>query len=257
MKYYFRMDGQAPSLSRLEFEALFDKRPTSTGEPNNFKAHLDLDYDTVRSICTRSALIKKTWTDETEVYKYRSPQYPGREPKDKPGFHPSMLKPKWARLLINLARLKRGNKILDPFCGTGSVLIEAHYLDLKPTGIDLDNRAIEKSVMNLDHYGIMNAKVSVGDATLLDHTFKVESFHGIVTDLPYGRSSTTGGDELKPLYYNFLKSARKVLKKGHYLVYMKPHYVNNKIPAGYEKVGQGDLYAHRGLSRRAVILRKK
>jgi len=167
-----------------------------------------------------------------------------------------MLKPKWARLLINLARVKRGGTLLDPFCGTGSILIEAYYLDLVPTGMDLDWKAIKKSKLNLFHYQIP-AKINVGDATKLEEFYKPNSIDGIATDLPYGRSSTVAGREISKLYYDFLKSALKVLKPGAYLVMMRASEVHNRTPVGYERIGKGDIYAHRGLTRRAIILRKK
>lgn len=256
MEYTFRLDGESPELAIEEFRALFGCLPKRTSQPNVYTASLSLDSDAVRSVSFDSAMIQKIYLDGKRIWKSEAPQYPGREPKDKPAFHPTMLKPKLARLLINLARIKEGGRLLDPFCGTGSILIEAHYLDLNPVGIDLDSRAIEKSNINLKAYNL-SIKVDIGDATKLEDKYKADSFDGIVTDLPYGRSSTLGGKEIQSLYYNFLKSALKVLKKGHYLVFMKPSYITNKIPAGFKKVGQGDLYAHKGLTRRAVILKKK
>jgi len=256
MEYYFRLDGQAPSLAILEFEALFGIKPQKEDKQNTYTAELHLSKDRVRGLCERSAMVKKAWTATLDIWRSYSPQYPGREPKDKPAFHPSMLKPKWARLLINLARLNPGNKLLDPFCGTGSILIEAYFLDIKSVGIDLDARAVDKANTNLDHYGIFS-KLDVGDATHLDKMFKPESFEGIVTDLPYGRSSTLGGKEISKLYYNFLKAALPILKKGHYLVMMRASTVKHKVPSGLKKVGHGDLYAHRGLTRRAIVFQKK
>lgn len=238
----------------LEFEALFGVKPRKV-KPNVVSADLNLNKGRVRGICEISSMVKKVWMDGKKVWEQTSPQYPGREPKDKPAFHPSMLKPKMARLLVNLARVKRGGKLMDPFCGTGSILIEANYLDIKSVGMDLDWKAIQKSKINLKHYKIP-AKVEVGDATKLEEKFKPNSIDGIATDLPYGRSSTLGGRKIAKLYYDFLSSSLKVLKKDGYLVMMKPSKVRNRIPKGFKKVGQGDFYAHSGLTRRVVILRK-
>jgi len=281
MKYILRLSGESPELSILEFEALFKVRPNKTDKQNVFSTDLSLSIDKMRGICESSSMIKKVYfegpnplqpppslrssANDTyptanvahpckKVWENKSPQYPGREPKDKPAFHPSMLKPKLARLLVNLARVKPHGKLFDPFCGTGSVLIEAYHLNLKPIGIDVDWKAIKKSEINLKHYKIP-AKVKVGDATKLEEQFKPKSIDGIATDLPYGRSSTLAGRDINKLYYEFLNSALKVLKPKRYLVFMKPNKVNNRIPKGYKKIGHGDVYVHGGLTRRVVVLR--
>ena len=66
-----------------------------------------------------------------------------RDPQNRPYFHPTALKPKLARAMVNLARVGEGDTILDPFCGTGSILIEAALVGAKPVGIDLDKSKID------------------------------------------------------------------------------------------------------------------
>ncbi|MFX1538587.1 MAG: THUMP domain-containing protein, partial [Promethearchaeota archaeon] len=43
----------------------------------------------------------------------------------RPFFHPSSMNPLLQRTMVNLATLKFGEWLLDPFCGTGGALIEA------------------------------------------------------------------------------------------------------------------------------------
>ncbi|MFZ5437788.1 MAG: TRM11 family SAM-dependent methyltransferase [Patescibacteria group bacterium] len=61
-----------------------------------------------------------------------------------------MLPPKLARAMVNLAI---GNKtsglVYDPFCGTGTVLIEALELGLDVVGSDLDQQAVIGATTNL------------------------------------------------------------------------------------------------------------
>src|SRR5207245_1715269 len=49
---------------------------------------------------------------------------------------PISLHPKFARALVNLARVPMAGTVLDPFCGTGGVLLEAAELGLRGVGID-------------------------------------------------------------------------------------------------------------------------
>lgn len=61
-----------------------------------------------------------------------------------------MLPPKLAQIMINLARPHTGNRILDPFCGTGVVLQEAALLGYDIYGSDLSDKMIDYSQINLD-----------------------------------------------------------------------------------------------------------
>jgi len=59
-----------------------------------------------------------------------------RKAHKRPEYTPISLHPKLARCLINLTGIQRGT-ILDPFCGTGGILIEAGLMNLKFIGIDI------------------------------------------------------------------------------------------------------------------------
>ena len=48
-----------------------------------------------------------------------------RRPRARPFFHPAAIFPKLSRALVNLSRVGAGEVFLDPFCGTGSLLLEA------------------------------------------------------------------------------------------------------------------------------------
>ncbi|HYA55884.1 MAG TPA: DNA methyltransferase [Nitrososphaerales archaeon] len=58
----------------------------------------------------------------------------------KPSPHSDIsLSPRLARTLVNLAGLKPGQILLDPFCGSGTILVEAYSKSLRCLGVD--NRA--------------------------------------------------------------------------------------------------------------------
>ncbi len=57
--------------------------------------------------------------------------------------------PKLCRALLNFAGARPGDTVLDPFCGTGTVLMEAALLDMKCIGMDIDNNAVAGTINNL------------------------------------------------------------------------------------------------------------
>ncbi|MDO4870793.1 MAG: methyltransferase domain-containing protein [Candidatus Saccharibacteria bacterium] len=82
-----------------------------------------------------------------------------------------MLPPKLAQILINLSRPapfapNQQFKLLDPFCGTGVVLQEAHLLGFRVVGSDLEPRMIDYTKQNLAWLDRdLSPELLVGDAT--------------------------------------------------------------------------------------------
>ena len=72
-----------------------------------------------------------------------------RRPRKKPFFHPSAMPSKMARCMINLAHAKAESVLLDPFCGTGTSLIEATFIGCRAVGIDAQRRMIKGTKKNL------------------------------------------------------------------------------------------------------------
>ena len=105
----------------------------------------------------------------------------------RPFSSPVSLHPKLARCLVNLSEATKGGRILDPFCGTGGILLEAGLAGFKPVGIDKDPKMIEGAIENLEHYGVDSYKFFEGDAS--EKILEIGKVDSIVTDLPYGRAS--------------------------------------------------------------------
>jgi len=63
-----------------------------------------------------------------------------------------MLPPKLARIMVNLSRVPEGGAILDPFCGSGTILMEAALaLPLKKiVGSDIDADQVRASQKNIE-----------------------------------------------------------------------------------------------------------
>ncbi len=57
--------------------------------------------------------------------------------------------PKICRTLLNLAGARPGDTILDPFCGTGTLLMEAAILGMKCIGVDIDADQVQGARSNM------------------------------------------------------------------------------------------------------------
>lgn len=64
-----------------------------------------------------------------------------------------MLPPKLAQIMLNLAHPPKGATILDPFCGTGVVLMEAALMGYRVYGSDISDKMIRYSRDNLNWLG--------------------------------------------------------------------------------------------------------
>jgi len=141
-----------------------------------------------------------------------------REPKNRPFNRPFTLKPKFARALINLTNK---DLIVDPFAGTGTILVESYFSKRDYFGIERDWKIINGCYKNLEFFGLKK-KVVLSDALYIDKLLNKLKDFGIVTDLPYGKSSSLFGKKLLKLYEEFLEKLIKakvskaviVLKEG-------------------------------------------
>jgi tRNA (guanine10-N2)-dimethyltransferase len=133
----------------------------------------------------------------------------GREPGKKPFFHPSMMNSILARVMCNLAGVRPGSTVLDPFCGGGGILCEAAYIGATTIGMDVNWKLLGGAKKNLDEitgkYAVIQSDAQCPPLRSVDH---------IVTDPPYGRSSSTRGNESKRLFESLLNIAPSLLPSG-------------------------------------------
>ena len=116
-------------------------------------------------------------------------EYNSRKPQHRPYFHPSSIDPRIARALVNISGAT--NEVMDPFCGTGGILIEAGLVGLDVYGIDIEEKMVVGAKENLAYYHI-DGTVRLGDATDISSTYP-RTFQAIITDVPYGKSTVVGG----------------------------------------------------------------
>jgi tRNA (guanine10-N2)-dimethyltransferase len=135
-----------------------------------------------------------------------------RKVSERPFFSPISLHPKYARALINLTGAVRGSTVLDPFCGTGGIAIEAADMGMKVIVSDFDPHMIAGTIENLHFYGL-----DILDSDVLDVGDIAERWNDIdvvATDPPYGRSTKTGGENISKIYARSLKSISEILCPG-------------------------------------------
>ena len=127
-----------------------------------------------------------------------------RKVSERPFFSPISLHPKYARTLINLTGIKRGSTVLDPFCGTGGIVIEAANMGMNVIASDFDEEMIIGCRENMDFYGLQLEDYEVLDIDDIAERFgKVDA---IVTDPPYGRSTRTGGENASEIHSRAMAS---------------------------------------------------
>ncbi len=178
-----------------------------------------------------------------------------RRPRKRPFFHPSAMPAKLARCMVNLAKSKKGNLLLDPFCGTGSFLIEAAMLGCRVLGFDAKKHMVRGSLRNLRFFNIDSEGLAVADAKNLPLT-KVDC---IVTDPPYGRSASTMGYTTRQIIQDFLKTSSDSVVKGQRICIAAPktvHIGEKAETLGLKHVQSHFVYVHRSLTREIAVLEK-
>ncbi len=174
--------------------------------------------------------------------------YDERNPGKRDFFHPGVMMPRMARTLANIAGVQEGDLVLDPFCGTGGILIEAELLGAHAIGSDFDPLMISGSRQNIAQSFLMLA-----DATRLP--FKDHSIDSVVTDLPYGQSvCIKKTDTMDNLYAGALDEIRRVLKPGRRAVVVTHRDISAIARQHMTVLQQHEQRVHKSLTRRVLVL---
>jgi tRNA (guanine10-N2)-dimethyltransferase len=178
-----------------------------------------------------------------------------RRPKRKPFFHPSAMQAKLARCMVNLARPRAGDLVFDPFCGTGSTLIEASLIGCRTLGVDIQRRMARGTIRNFEHFGIRHGNIVVADMRCSPVT-RVDC---IVTDPPYGTSSTTVKRTTRQIVEELLAAANEMLVNGDMVCMASPKTLGIArigMLLGYKHLESHFVYVHRSLTREIVVFEK-
>ena len=160
---------------------------------------------------------------------------------------PISLHPKLARALVNLSRTPTGRRVLDPFCGTGGILLEASKMGLRAVGGDVRRSMAAGAKSALLRLGA-SADVVVAEAG--EAPWRSARLDGVATDPPYGRAASTRREKPLDLYDRAFAALREVLRPGGYAAVVLPS--DEAVDVGrrhLELVERHALRAHKSLTR--------
>jgi tRNA G10 N-methylase Trm11 len=134
-------------------------------------------------------------------------------------------------ILINILELKKGSTVVDPFCGTGTFIIEGLIKGYNMIGIDKSKDMYYCSKSNVDwaikEYNIKNTyKLINSDSSLASFRAEgavFEPYMGpFLYKLPPPNKSKKIINELNIIYLNTFKNLNEKLKKGSKIVCILP-----------------------------------
>ncbi|MFC3477977.1 TIGR01177 family methyltransferase [Halobacterium litoreum] len=175
--------------------------------------------------------------------------YGDRKPTDRPFFQPGSMDPLLARAVCNLARVTPGDRVLDPMCGTGGVLIEAGLLGARPLGTDAQAKMTRGARENLAHF-LDSFDVARADATSLP--LRDDSVDAAVFDAPYGRQSKIETHDLSDLVGGALAEVRRVADRC--VLVADRDWREEAEAAGWTVESRFERRVHRSLTRYVLVL---
>jgi 23S rRNA G2445 N2-methylase RlmL len=128
--------------------------------------------------------------------------------------HPSALNPVIAYAMLRCSEVKPGDRLVDAFCGGGTIIIEAAQVwrDIEAIGLDISPKSVEGARRNSEAANV-DSKVRFirGDATRLEK-YLPEGWRAdkAVSNLPFGIRSGRK-KSLPRIYSGFLRSLRSFL----------------------------------------------
>ena len=167
-------------------------------------------------------------------YSFRDYERPARDAKS------GMLPPKLAQIMINIACKKALSVVYDPFCGSGTVLMEALLQGHQVLGSDISEKAVEDTKENLAWVkekfvhvgnGIIkifehdSTKLEKNDITIVPHTVVSEIYLGPpLLKTPSELERKKNFDAIKEIFLGALQSLHGILNNDAELVFAVPFY---------------------------------
>lgn len=196
------------------------------------------------------------WYICLEIFNGNRKEFEDRRAPMRPFFSPVSIHPRHARFMINVSGTVPGDTILDPFCGTGGILLEAGITGRHVVGNDWSLQMSTGAKLNLKYFGIRDFEVTNEDFT----SMKIDrTYDAIVTDLPYGKNSRLSQKNVSKLYGDSFKKFHEILKESGKCVTVVSDLMLLKMSEPYFVTQMVFKYrVHRSLTRYfAVLVRKK
>ena len=218
---------------------------------SDFNVNLENPDSFIRVIVSKSRVFVAI-----ERFKLNKKHFQNIKPHKRPFFYPGSMSPKLARCMVNLSHIKEGQLLLDPFCGTGGILIEGGIIGAKLIGSDINWKMKNGTAINLDYCNLDDYEVHHLDVRELKLFKKVDA---VVTDPPYGISTSTGGEESSTIFQQFLESISRNMNENAYLCIAHPHYLDldpilNKFK--FKLLERHWIKMHKSLTRIISVIKK-
>ncbi len=243
-----RVKGVTPELVRVDLERKLGEQILK--KVKNARVNLSNPQKTFFGVLTDNRFIFGLKTAEIIPKPFSE-----RRPRRRPFFHPTAMPAKLARVMVNLAQPKRGDLMLDPFCGTGGMLVEAGLIGCRVVGFDAKPHMLRGGLKNLQYYGINLEGMIIADARY-PPVSKVDCG---ATDPPYGRSASTLGTNTRRIVEDFLSAVGDKLPRGAKICMASPKTItigDAGEVAGFKHLESHFVYVHRSLTREIVVFEK-
>ena len=201
--------------------------------------------------------LRVLWSEDLHFYldevRVDREQYEQRHVRSRPFFSPISLHPRHARALVNLTRVRKGQTLLDPFCGTGGILLEASLVGAKVIGSDISAEMIAGCEENMRHFGASFHRLEALDVEEVPS--EIGRVDALATDPPYGRSSSTMKEPVSALHGRAFKAIGQVLSPTGLAGVVLPYPF--KGAEGLELTETHLQRVHRSLDRHYCVLRRR
>jgi tRNA G10 N-methylase Trm11 len=190
-------------------------------------------------------LTRTCWAQDIDHWSIKDVEKPHRDPER------GMLPPKLARMMINFLspelKTQTNKRLYDPFCGTGTLLIEAAELGWSVIGSDISQTAINQSGENLHWFsqyrGISpDITLFIADASQVTSEQIKGRVQAIVTE-PFLGKQQPRPDQLpnifkglEKMYWGILKRWTQILEDGGEVVLITPLVQQSKQNYSLEKI---------------------
>jgi 23S rRNA G2445 N2-methylase RlmL len=127
------------------------------------------------------------------------------------------VRPSLAAAMVRLVAMKPESKrLVDSFCGTGTILCEAHAVGYEVWGSDINPEAIVDAKLNLAVVGGNADQVFTQDATKTKWTDHY--FDAVVSNLPWNEKVKVSS--IQSLYKGIIKEYRRITNAGRTMVFL-------------------------------------
>ena len=167
------------------------------------------------------------------------------------------LPPKLARMMVNFSQVKNNGIIWDPFCGSGTILLESLMSDINVLGSDIDPKAIDYSKGNIEWFAekgfLQDVKFDLFELDVLHPNGKVVNeiknteVDAVVCEPYMGPPQKRFVSEyeaeklledVKELYLGLFEILRKIGHRGFRVVIVLPSYKTKK---GWKSLHLNDI----------------